>query len=169
MSDLTPNARSSTQDLLSKVSRYEALFELAGVINAATDIESVGEVLARRLKYIVDVYSGRYICFDGDPDDPEDPDPITIVIDGYRGSADVINTIPSSLSDFEMELWRDRKTRILCNQPMSDALQHFPAHFQKDDLEQISVNTLVENGKTQALYFLCIPPKSYNQQDKKSY
>lgn len=43
------------QDLLSKVSRYEALFELTGVINAASDIESVGQVLARRLKYIADV------------------------------------------------------------------------------------------------------------------
>jgi hypothetical protein len=73
--------QSAAKDLLSKVSRYEALFELAAVINAATDIVSVGEVLARRLKYIVDVYSWRYICFDGDPDDPEDPDPITIVID----------------------------------------------------------------------------------------
>jgi hypothetical protein len=143
------------QDLLSKVSRYEALFELAAVINAATDIASVGEVLARRLKYIVDVYSWRYICFDGDPDDPEDPDPITIVIDGYRGSADVINTIPSSLSAFEMKLWRDRKTRILCHEPMNDALQHLPSHFQKDDLEQISVNALVDGGKTQALYFFC--------------
>jgi signal transduction histidine kinase len=143
------------QDLLSKVSRYEALFELAAVINAATDIASVGEVLARRLKYIVDVYSWRYICFDGDPDDPEDPDPIAIVIDGYRGSADVINTIPSSLSAYEMEQWRDRKTRILCHEPMHDALQHLPSHFQKNDLEQISVNTLVEGGKTQALYFFC--------------
>ena len=57
MNDHSANLRSSTQDLLSKVSRYEALFELTGVINAASDIESVGEVLARRLKYIVDVYS----------------------------------------------------------------------------------------------------------------
>ena len=52
------------QGLLSKVSRYEALFELTGVINAAVDIESVGAVLARRLKYIADVYSWRYICFE---------------------------------------------------------------------------------------------------------
>jgi hypothetical protein len=153
MAEQLPNAKSSTQALLSKVSRYEALFELAGIINAATTIESVGEVLAHRLKYIVDVYSWRYICFDGDPDDPDDPDPITIVIDGYRGRADVINTIPASLSDFEMSLWRDRKTRILCEDPMHEALQHLPAHLQKNDLEQISVNTLVEGGKTQALYF----------------
>ena len=36
------NPQSSTQDLLSKVSRYEALFELTGVINAAASIEAVG-------------------------------------------------------------------------------------------------------------------------------
>ena len=36
MSDRPANSRSSsTQDLLSKLSRYEALFELTGVINAA--------------------------------------------------------------------------------------------------------------------------------------
>jgi signal transduction histidine kinase len=159
--------QSAAKDLLSKVSRYEALFELAAVINAATDIVSVGEVLARRLKYIVDVYSWRYICFDGDPDDPEDPDPITIVIDGYRGRADVINTIPSSLSAYEMKLWRDRKTRILCEQPMQDALQHLPGHFQKDDLEQISVNTLVEESKTQALYFFCRRRQPFTELDTK--
>ena len=43
------------QDLLSKVSRYEALFELPGVVNAVTNIDAVGEVLAHRLKYIADV------------------------------------------------------------------------------------------------------------------
>jgi signal transduction histidine kinase len=153
MSDPTPNPQAATQNLLSKVSRYEALFELAGVINAAVTIEAVGEVLAHRLKYIVDVFSWRYICFDGDPDDPEHPDPTTIVIDGYRGRADVINTIPASLSQFEMKLWRDRKTRIFCDEPMREALQKLPAHLQKDDLEQLAVNTLVEHGKTQALYF----------------
>jgi signal transduction histidine kinase len=157
----------SSSDFDYHLSRYEALFELAGVINAAENIESVGEVLARRLKYIVDVFSWRYICFDGDPDDPEDPDPITIVIDGFRGRADVTNTIPSSLSGIEMELWRDRKTRILCNEPMIDALQHLPAHFKKDDLEQISVITLVENGKTQALYFFCRRRKAYTELDLK--
>ncbi|MEE8212344.1 MAG: hypothetical protein V3T85_10525, partial [Acidiferrobacterales bacterium] len=61
MVDQTTNSKSSTQALLSKVSRYEALFELAGIINAAVTIEAVGEVLAHRLKYIVDVFSWRYI------------------------------------------------------------------------------------------------------------
>jgi signal transduction histidine kinase len=155
------------QDLLSKVSRYEALFEMAGVINAAGDIESVGEVLARRLKYVTDVYSWRYICFDGDPEDPEGPEPTTIVVDGYRGRADVTRTIPATLSRFEMELWRDRKINILCGEPMSDALEQLPSHFQKDDLAQISVNALVENGKTQALYLFCKRRQPFTELDVK--
>jgi len=155
MSDKMPHSRSSTQDLLSKLSRYEALFELTGVINAAVDIESVGEVLAHRLKYIADVYSWRYICFDGDPEDKQSAEPITIIVDGFRGRADVKRTLPSTLSKLETELWRDRKTLILCGDSMSDALEQLPAHFQKDDLEQISVNALVENSKTQALYLFC--------------
>jgi hypothetical protein len=110
MNDHSANPRSSTQDLLSKVSRYEALFELAGVINVASDIESVGEVLARRLKYIADVYSWRYVCFDGDPEDTEGPEPTAVLVDGYRGGAEVVRTIPADLSSFEAKLWRDRKT-----------------------------------------------------------
>ena len=101
MSDQTTRPQSSVQDLLSKVSRYEALFEMTGVVNAATDIEAVGEVLAHRLKYIADVYSWRYLCFDGDPEDREGPEPIAIVVDGYRGRADVMRTIPTVLSSFE--------------------------------------------------------------------
>jgi len=155
------------KDLLSKVSRYEALFELTGVINATSDIESVGEVLARRLKYIVDVNSWRYVCFDGDPEDTEGPEPTAIVVDGYRGRADVMRTIPATLSSIEMELWRDRKTRILCGEPMSDALGQLPDYFQKDDLEQISANTLVENGKTQALYLFCKRRHPFTELDAK--
>ncbi len=152
MNDQSASSRSSTQDLLSKVSRYEALFELAGVINAASDIETVGEALARRLKYIADVYSWRYVCFDRDPEGTEGPEPIAIIVDGYRGGAEVMRTTPAALSGFEATLWRDRKTRVLGGEAMHDALEQLPAHLQKDDLEQISVNTLVESGKTQALY-----------------
>ena len=163
MKDHPAAAQSSTQDLLSKVSRYEALFELTGVINAAETIESVGDVLARRLKYIADVYSWRYICFDGDPESTEGPEATAIVVDGYRGSADVTRTIPAALSSFEAALWKERKTRLLCGEPMTEALAHLPTHFQKDDLEQIAVNVLVEGGKTEALYLFCRrrPPLSH--------
>jgi len=167
MNDHPANSRSSTQDLLSKVTRYEALFELTGVINAASDIESVGEVLARRLKYITDVYSWRYLCFDGDPEETDGSEPIAIVVDGYRGRADVIRTSPAALSSLEMELWRERKTRILAGESMSEALGQLPNHFQKDDLEQISVNALVEDGKTQALYLFCKRRQPFTDLDVK--
>jgi signal transduction histidine kinase len=149
------------------VSRYEALFELAGVINAAVDIESVGEVLARRLKYIAEVYSWRYLCFDGDPEDRDNPDPTAIIIDGFRGRSDVTRSVPAYLSDFEADLWRERKTRILCGQPLVEALQQLPTHLQKDDLEQISVNTLVEDGKTEALFLFCRRRKPFTDLDLK--
>ena len=64
---LVQDSHSSTQVLLSKVSRYEALFELTGAINAADTIEQVGEILSHRLKYVADVYCWRYLCFDRDP------------------------------------------------------------------------------------------------------
>lgn len=167
MSKPLPDAPSSTRDLLSKVSRYEALFELAGVINAAIDIESVGEVLARRLKYIADVYSWRYVCFDGDPEDTDGPEPTAIVIDGYRGTAHVTRSNPVALSSLEADLWRERKTSVLSGDAMIEALQLLPSHLQKEDLEQISVNTLVEDGKTQALYLFCKRRQPFSDLDVK--
>ena len=167
MSDQPTSPQSSMQDLLSKVSRYEALFELTGVVSAATNIEAVGEALAHRLKYIADVYSWRYLCFDGDPEDLERPEPDAIVVDGFRGRAHVQRTKPDSLSRFEGDLWRDRKTRILCGAPMSDALEHLPEHFQREDLEQISVNSLVEDGRTQALFLFCKRRQPFTELDIK--
>ena len=167
MNDAAPDPRSSMNALLSKMSRYEALLELTGVINAASDIETVGTELARRFKYIVDVYSWRYICFEGDTENSEDPETTTIVIDGNRGRAEVVRTNPAALSRFELDLWRDRRTSMLCGNSMSDALEHLPDHFRKNDLEQISVNTLVENGATQALYLFCKRRQPFSDLDIK--
>jgi signal transduction histidine kinase len=149
------------------VSRYESLFELTGVINAAASIEAVGELLARRLKYIADVFSWRYICFDGDPEDKEGPEPVAIVVDGFRGSAEVTHPKLADFSKFEADLWRDRKTRILCDDAMNEALEQLPQHFQKDDLKQISVNIVVEDGKTNALYLFCKRRQTFTELDVK--
>jgi signal transduction histidine kinase len=166
MSEPSKGARPANRDLLSKLSRYEALFELTRAINAATDIESVGQVLARRLKFVVDVYAWRYFCFDGDPDDEEGA-PVAIVVDGHRGKADVMRTTPDALSGFELELWQDHKPRLLCGAPMREALGELPSHFQKDDLDQISVNTVVEDGKTQAMHLFCKRRGPFNEIDGK--
>jgi signal transduction histidine kinase len=167
MTDQPANSRSSTKDLLSKVSRYEALFELTGVINAASDIEAVGEVLARKLKYIVDVYAWRYVCFDGDPEATDGPEPIAIVVDGHRGHATVERTGPDALSSIEKKLWYDRKSRVLCGDPMEEMLDGLPAIFRKDDIKQISANTLVHNGKTEALYLFCKRRQPFTELDVK--
>ena len=162
-----PAPKSSNHALLSKVSRYEALFELASDINRATDIESVGEALAHRLKYVVDVYSWRYACFDGDPEDAKTSEPEGVVIDAHRGRAAVERTGPSALSRLELELWSDRKTRILSAESMSEALPQLPESFRKIDLEQISVNTLVDEGKTRALFLFCRRREPFTELDLK--
>ena len=106
MSDNKVSPQAPMQDLLSKLSRYEALFELTGVINAAEDIESVGGAVARRLKYVSDVYCWRYMCIDGDPDDVEAPDLLTIVVDGFRGHV-ILNP-----TDETLRLYRVRRERF---------------------------------------------------------
>lgn len=152
MADLKPNAQSSLQDLLSKVTRYESLIELTSAINDASDIASVAGILAQKLKYIADASVWRYICFDGDPEDFEGSEPPAIIVDAFRGRADVTRTTQATLSAFEKSLWRERKTHILCGEQMRAALEQLPANFRKNDLEQLSINVVVENCKTQALY-----------------
>ena len=118
MNEHAASSLPSNRHLLSKLSRYEALFELAEVINAANTIESVGGVVASKLKYIADVYCWRYICIAGDSGEMDDPERTAIVIDGFRGSADVARTSPELLSSLETNLWRDRKTRFLSGPSM---------------------------------------------------
>ncbi|HSM09328.1 MAG TPA: ATP-binding protein [Gemmatimonadota bacterium] len=152
MSIAPPESSSSNPELLAKVSRYEALFELADVINAASDVEAVGQVLAHRLKYVADVYAWRYVCLDQDSETGPEPDTTAIIVDGYRGNAHVELATQAALSSFQRELWRERKTRILCGLALEEVLPELPPHLQRDDLEQISINTLVEHGRTQALF-----------------
>lgn len=167
MAEQADNQRSSLHDLLSKVSRYEALFELAGAINAASSIDSVGEVLARRLKYVVDAYSWRYICFDREPEDTDGTEPTAIIVDGFRGRATVTQTTPASLSNFEKGLWRDHQAHILCGDSMRAAQADLPEHFRKEDIEQISISSLVEDGHKQALFIVGKRRQPFSELDVK--
>jgi signal transduction histidine kinase len=167
MSSNPPKSRSSPADLLSKVTRYEALFELTGLINAASDIESVGGVLARRLKYITDVSSWRYVHLDRGPAKPGGQERLAIIIDADQGRSNLTRTAPDAISSFEMELWRDRKTRILDRPSAVEALKHLPSPFRKDDIEQIAVNTLVENGEIEALFLFCRRRRPFTDLDTK--
>ncbi len=152
MQEQTTAAQPSTRDLLAKVSRYEALFELASAISAAKDIESTGKVLAQRLKFIADTYTWRYFCIDDDPRIGADGEPLAIIVDGFRGIATVARAAPAVLSALETELWQQHKTRMLCGEPMVEAAEQLPESFRRNDLEQISVNPVVEDNQTRALF-----------------
>jgi signal transduction histidine kinase len=170
MSDQSSHTRSSTREILSKVSRYEALFELTNLINSATDIRAVGEILAGRLKYIVDVYSWRYVCFEGDPEDqgcPTGPEHKALVIDGYRGKMNVLTAVPARSLQYEVELWCGRKTVILSNESMRDALAKLPQHLQKDDINQIAITFHIHNGKTEAMFIMCKRRTPFTELDVK--
>ena len=146
-----PTHATVRRELLSKITRFEALFELMNAVNAASGIEAVGHLVARRLKYIADVASWRYICFDGTELKPT-PETRAIVVDGSRGTAKVARVVPSDLSGPELDLWADRRPRILCGDDLSAIRDQLPPHLQKGDLEQISANVLVEDGRTRALF-----------------
>ena len=167
MADATSNTKSSLQDLLSKLTRFESLIELTSAINHAGEIESVAGILAQKLKYIADASVWRYICFDGDPEDFEGPELPAIIVDAFRGRAEVTRTTQAALSTFETNLWSERKTHVLCGEQMNEALQNLPENFRKNDLEQLSVNVVVANRKVQALYFFGKRRQSFTDLDIK--
>jgi signal transduction histidine kinase len=75
--------------------------------------------------------------------------------------------MPAVLSGLEVKMWRDRKTRILGGESMRNALEQLPTHFRKHDLKQISVNVLVEDGKTQALHLFLKRRQPFTELDVK--
>lgn len=129
----------STDSALSRLSRYEALFELSTEVNASTEIAQVGRLMVRRLKYVADVFSWRY--FSLDPENPRTPSGqrAAMVIDGYRGKATVQNIPVERLCQVELDLWSARKTRFLEGDDLEAAKRTLPEQFHRDDIVQIFV------------------------------
>src|SRR5687768_5398537 len=100
----------TTEGALSKLARYESLFELSSEINAAGEIERVGDLMARRLKYIADVFSWRYLSESIASAAGEGS---TLIIDGYQGAATLNHVRPDRLPSFESNLWEKRKSCLL--------------------------------------------------------
>lgn len=127
----------STDTALSLLSRYEALFELSGDINAATDLGEASQVLARRLKYVADVFSWRYCRIESE--DQASEIATVLVVDGHRGAATIQRLRPADLSDAERLLWRDRKTRLLAGDELATLRSGLPAHFHNPGIVQVYV------------------------------
>ena len=128
----------STETAHSLLTRYEALFELSHDVNAASEVTAAAQTLARRLKYVADVYSWRY-CRVEPHGTPSASDVQALVIDGHRGEATVQHLPGSGLTDVERELWQARKARMLEGPELNAARPGLPAHFQKADIVQLYV------------------------------
>lgn len=99
----------SAEGDLSRLARYESLFELSSEINTASEITQVGEVMARRLKYAADVYSWRYLSIERESVGAAGSGGNALIIDGYQGAATLANVRPEQLSSFEAGLWEKAK------------------------------------------------------------
>ena len=67
---------------LSRLTRYEAIFELSSEINMSDEIAQVSELLASRLKYVADVFSWRYFAVESECIDSSNSEKKVIIIDG---------------------------------------------------------------------------------------
>ncbi len=128
----------ATEDALSTLSRYEALFELSSEVNTSTEIAQVGKLLVRRLKYVADVFSWRY--FSLEPEGSHSTGQrVAIVVDGFRGQATVDHIPVDQLCSVELGLWRGKKSRFLEAEELETAKKTLPEQFHKETIAQIYV------------------------------
>jgi len=155
----------STDTALSLLSRYEALFELAGEVNGATEVAEAAQMLARRLKYVADVFSWRYESLESD-DGPAVPAGATaLVVDGFRGDATVLRLPWTELSAVERDLWDARKTRMLEGDELAAARADLPAHLQKPDIVQVYVCPRFASGTLQGMHLFGKRRQPFNELD----
>lgn len=155
----------NTDSALSMLSRYEALFELAGNINAATEISEAAHILARRLKYVADVFSWRYCRVE--PATPGSEELTALVVDGYRGEATISHLPAAGLSEIERDLWETRRTRTLTGADLERVRSALPEHFQKPDLSQIYVCPRFIAGAPHGMHMFSKRREPFNDLDIK--
>ncbi len=128
----------ATEDALSTLSRYEALFELSSEVNTSTEIAQVGKLLVRRLKYVADVFSWRYFSLEPERSHSTGQR-VAIVVDGFRGQATIDHIPVDELCSVELGLWRGKKSRFLEAEELRIAQKTLPEQFHKDTIVQIYV------------------------------
>jgi signal transduction histidine kinase len=167
MNDDISGSPKGFEDQLAKLGRYEALFELTGAINASTDIFEISQILARRLKYVADVFAWRYICVHQETGTAGQASPTAVIIDGFRGRGEMIAIDPESLSELETDLWQNPKARVLCEGPEDPGLASLPDHFRRSDISQIYAHPLLGGGKDRAVFLFCKRREPFNDLDLK--
>lgn len=127
----------STDTGLSRLSRYEALFELSTEINASTDIAQVSQLLVRRLKYVADVFSWRYFSLERDESGSSADQRVAMVVDGHRGQATVDRISIEQLCQVEVDLWNTKKARFVEGEELDRIRSTLPEQFHKPDIVQL--------------------------------
>jgi len=157
----------STDSALSRLSRYEALFELSSEVNASTEMEQVGHLMVRRLKYVADVYSWRYFSLERENSSSSADERVAIVVDGYGGKA-IVEKIPvEQLCDVELNLWNGKKSRFLEGEDLQTAKGTLPEQFQKEKIVQIYVCPRFGSGSLQSMLLYSKLKRPFNELDVK--
>ena len=152
---------------LSRLTRYESLFELSSEINTANEIALVGDLMARRLKYIADVFSWRYLSMKYESIGSSSSKGNAMIIDGYPGKATLTNILPERLSSVESILWAKRKTCFLAGETLAEAKASLPKQFQKNDIVQLFVCPHFSAGELQGLSIFSSRRQAFNELDIK--
>src|SRR3974390_629176 len=116
----------SAEGSLSRLTRYESLFELSREINTASEIARVGDLMASRLKYVADVFSWRYLSIEGESIGSLSATGNAMIIDGYQGKATLTNVLADHLSSVESNLWAKRKSCFLPGEALAEAKESLP-------------------------------------------
>jgi signal transduction histidine kinase len=152
---------------LSRLTRYEAIFELSREINKSDEIAQVSELMARRLKYVADVYSWRYFAVEHSSLNPSESEKKVLIIDQYRSKATTAYIPLVELSNFESKLWAERKVCFLAGEPLLEVKESLPTQFQKDDIKQLFVCPHLGGGEIQGLFIFSKRRHSFNELDVK--
>jgi signal transduction histidine kinase len=152
---------------LSRLTRFEAIFELSSEINMSNEIDQVGELLARRLKYVADVFSWRYFAVESESLHSSNSEKNIIIIDGYRGQATVTYTLLENLSKVESMLWVERKVSFLADEDLSNAKEYLTEQFQKKDIKQLFVCPHFNGVEIRGLFIFSKRNEPFNELDIK--
>ena len=157
----------SAEGSLSRLTRYESLFELSSEINTASEIARVGDLMARRLKYVADVFSWRYLSIERESIGSSNSEGNAMIIDGYQGTATLTNVLPDHLSSVESKLWAKRKTSFLAGETLAEAKESLPKQFQKNDIVQLFVCPHFGAGELQGLSIFSRRRQAFSELDIK--
>ena len=155
------------EESLSRLTRYESLFELSREMNTASEIARVGDLMASRLKYVADVFSWRYLSIEGERIGSSSSAGNVMIIDGYQGKATVTNVLPDHLSSVECELWAKRKTGFLAGETLAEAKASLPKQFQRSDILHLYVCPHFGGGELRGLSMFSRRRQPLNELDIK--